>query len=235
MDLSRFALAVIASGLVCGCGATKSARFDDLKAQPGKVLVASAGYQVKGSSGFKSAPMPPGYACTAQAMLSYVGAAKLRTTGVPSEALWGDADARAFQAKFESVSKDALKDSIKNGSVLFPEVADILSRRGADLLVVFTGWTALPTRVANATDIQCGAPVDKFGVWSTIPLQTIALMIGASPVGLGSAGSSASVYVIDKSGEVVYYDGFMGKYDITNLDPNTALVTVESLMPKFGK
>lgn len=217
-----------------GCGSLKNARYNDVVAQPGKYLVTSAGYKYRGDSGMTNADLPPEYPCSAEAMLTYVGAAYFRVIGNQAEEFWGNDEYKSFRERFASVSKDDFKHSIREGKVLFPEMKDMLVPKGAKALIVFTGRTFAPVQISRAPRFKCGRPVQiKQGFGLSLPMLGASFAFGQAfnIFPKAAAITGAGIYIIDNDGVVVYYDSFFAKEWLTNLDKESALSTVEALAP----
>lgn len=220
--------------VVNGCGSVKNARYKDVVSQSGKYLVTSAGYIYRGDSGITNADLPPEYPCSAEAMLTYVGAAYFRVNGNQAEEFWGNDEYKSFRERFASVSKDELKQSIREGKVLFPEMKDMLVPKGAKALIVFTGRTFAPVQISRAPRFECGRPVEiKQGFGLSLPMLGASLALGQAfnIFPKAAANTGAGIYIIDNDGVVVYYDSFFAKEWITNLDKESALSTVKALAP----
>lgn len=237
MNLIKYLLIAIALLSIYGCGSVKNIRYNEIIAKPGKYLVTSAAYKYLGETDFANRAnrdLPPEYACSAEAMLTYVGANYFRDQGNQVEEFWGNDDYKAFREKFASVSKDDLNQSIREGKVLFAEIKDTLSEKGAKALIVFTGRTFAPVRLDRAPRFECGRPTKiNQGFGLSLPMLGASFLVGV-PLNIfpkAAANTGAGIYIIDNDGVVVYYDSFFAKEWITNLDKESALSTIEALAP----
>lgn len=234
MNAIKCLFVVIALLSLSGCGSLTNARYNNIIAQPGKYLVTSAGYIYRGDSGITNVDLPPEYACSAEVMLTYVGAEYFRVNGNQAEEFWGNDEYQSFRERFASVSKDELKQSIREGKVLFPEMKDMLAPKGAKALIVFTGRTFSPVKISRAPRFECGRPIQiKQGFGLSLPMLGASLAFGQAfnIFPKAAANTGAGIYIIDTDGVVVYYDSFFAKEWITNLDKESALSTIEALAP----